>query len=355
MQKIHIQNKIRPARHILFRALYQLLVPLLISMNCGADDIKINPSHPEQYTVVKGDTLWGISAKFLQNPWQWPKVWKNNSQIVNPNLIYPGDTIYFSVENGQPRLSLSKDDKLVPQIRETPLDDAITLIPIDAISPFLTSPKVATKYELEEAPYVIDIVGEHIVAGAGDRVYVRSILKPEGLSYTVYRPGITYKNPETDEILGYQALFVANTTLQKPGEIATLLITDSNQEIRIGDRLIPSGEEQVALNYFPHPPESTITGNIISVLNGVYQIGQYDIVVIDKGTDDGLQNGHVLDIYQEREDLVDPYGFNNFERVKLPPEFAGTLMIFRPFERVSYAIVMYAVGAIHILDKVKTP
>lgn len=355
MHKLYIQKKIRPAHNIVIRALYRLLVPLLLSMNCWAEDIKINPSHPEKYTVIKGDTLWEISAKFLQNPWEWPKVWKNNSQIKNPHLIYPGDTIYFTVVDGQPQLTLTNNDKLVPKIRETPIDEAITLIPIDAISPFLTSPKVATKYELENAPYVIDFAGEHIVAGAGDRVYVRSILKPEGLSYTIYRPGITYKNPDTEEILGYQALFVANTTLQRPGDPATLLITDSIQEIRIGDRLIPSGEGQVALNYFPHPPESAITGNIISVLNGVYQVGQYDIVVIDKGIEDGLQSGHVLDIYQEREDIVDPYGLNKFENVKLPPEFAGTLMIFRPFERVSYALVMYAVGAIHNFDKVKTP
>ena len=355
MRKLQIQKKNRQVHNIGVRTLSPLLVPLLLSLNSWAGDIQVNPSHPNQYTVVKGDTLWDISGKFLQTPWQWPQVWKNNSQINNPHLIYPGDTIYFTVVDGQPQLSLTKDDKLVPHIRETPIEEAITLIPIDAISPFLTSPKVATKYELENSPYVIDIAGEHIVAGAGDRVYVRSIVHPKGLAYTIYRPGKTYENPETKEILGYEAQYIANTTLQKSGDPATLLITDSDQETRIGDRLIAAAEEQVTLNYFPRAPETTINGSIISVLHGVYQVGQYDIVVIDKGIEDGLQSGHVLDIYQEQEVIKDPYSINKFERVKLPEEFAGTLMIFRPFERVSYAIVMYAVEAIHLFDKVKTP
>ncbi len=355
-----------------FRVFLGLLVPMVFSLNSWARDINLNPEHPDQYTVVKGDTLWGIAGKFLQNPAQWPEIWENNAQIENPNLIYPGDTIYFSMVDGKPRISLTKypmsgdlatadaasseqHPLFYPHIRETPIEDAIKLIPIESIAPFLTYPRVVGKTELERSPYVIDVVGEHIVGGAGDRIYARTIPSPDNLIYTVFRKGKPYKHPQTKEILGYEAEYVATSTLQKPGDPATLLITESDREIRMGDRLISNDKGDIALNYFPHPPKEKVSGSIINVLNGVYEIGQYDIVVIDKGTTDGLESGHVLDIFQKRQVVRDPYALNKNQPVDLPEEFSGTLLVFRPFERVSYALVMYAVNAIHLLDKVATP
>ena len=369
-----------------FRTLFGFIVSFFISINTWAEEIQINPSHPDQYTVVKGDTLWDISGKFLNHPWQWPELWSNNSQIKNPHLIYPGDTIYFSIVNGKPQLSLSRneqqtqspadstcilseedvkngrtefavseDGKLLPCIRETIIKQAIELIPTESIAQFLTSPKVVGENELNNAPYVVDIAGEHLVAGAGDRLYVRSITQPESLSYTVYRAGDTYVSPETGEILGYEAKYIADTTLQQTGDPATLSITKSNSEIRKGDRVMPKTEEEITLNYFPRPPEKNINGSIISVLGGVSQIGLYNVVVIDKGTKDGILAGHELDIYQNGKSINDPYSAIKNDVVKLPDEIAGTLMVFRPFERVSYALVMKATQAIHILDKVQTP
>ena len=341
-----------------FRALVVLLVPLLCSFQAWADNIKLNPTHPEQYTVVKGDTLWDIAGKFLQHPWQWPQIWNGNPQIKNPDLIYPGDIIVLSYVDGEPRLSISRGDgtlKLQPRIRETTIKDAIKVIPIDVIAPFLTSPRVVSKQELDNAAYVLDFVGDHLIAGTGDKIYVRSITQPTSLAYTIYRPGDVYKNPDTDEILGYQAKYIADVTLQRAGDPATLLITKSKSEIRIHDRAMVNDEGQIALNYFPSPPEFTINGNIISVLNGVSQIGQLDIVVIDKGKVDGLKNGHILNIFQSGDIVIDKYSSVKNEQVVLPEELAGTLMIFRAFERVSYALVMEATGAIHVLDKVKTP
>ena len=369
-----------------FRTLFGFMVSFFISINTWAEEIQINPAHPDQYTVVKGDTLWDISGKFLNHPWQWPELWSNNSQIKNPNLIYPGDTIYFAIVNGRPQLSLSRneqqtqsptdstcilseedvkngrtefavseDGKLLPCIRETIIKQAIELIPAESIAQFLTSPKVVAENELNNAPYVVDIAGEHLVAGAGDRVYVRSITQPENLSYTIYRAGDTYVSPETGEILGYEAKYIADTTLQQTGDPATLSITKSNSEIRKGDRVMPKTEEEVTLNYFPRPPEKSINGSIISVLGGVSQIGLYNVVVIDKGTKDGILAGHELAIYQNGNSINDPYSAIKNDIVKLPDEIAGTLMVFRPFERVSYALVMKATQAIHILDKVQTP
>jgi len=338
-----------------FLKTWGLLVPLLFCANSWADNIKINPDHPDEYMVVKGDTLWDISGKFLENPWQWPKLWENNPQIENPDLIYPGNTLYFSVVDGRPRLSFSKTQSLKPRIRESSIEQAIKIIPTDAIAQFLTSPKVVDEKELAESPYVIDFAGEHLIAGAGDRIYVQSISNPKSLSYTVYRQGEAYISPITQEILGYEAKYIADTSIERAGSPATLAITQSDSEIRIGDRLMISAEGELALNYFPRPPKANISANIISVLDGVSQIGQHNIVVLDKGLADGLETGHILDIYQRGQVISDPYSDNKDANVKLPDEIAGILMVFRPFERLSYAIVLEATQAIHVLDKVQTP
>ena len=259
------------------------------------------------------------------------------------------------VKNGRTDFAVSEDGKLLPCIRETIIKQAIKLIPTESIAQFLTSPKVVTENDLNSAPYVLDIAGEHLIAGTGDRLYVRSITQPESLSYTIYRAGNTYISPETGEILGYEAEYIADTTLQQTGDPATLSITKSNSEIHKGDRIMPKTEQEVSLNYFPRPPEKSINGSIISVLGGVSQIGLYNVVVIDKGAKDGLLAGHELAIYQLGNSVSDPYSPIKNDIVKLPDEIAGTLMVFRPFERVSYALVMKATQAIHILDKVQTP
>lgn len=344
------------------RILLGLLVPLLFSAFVWADSLRINPNHPDQYTVVKGDTLWDISGKFLEHPWQWPQLWHNNPQIKNPHWIYPGDTLYFSYVNGEPRLSLSPLDSgygeqpdLTPHIRVSPIEQAIPMIPSDAIAQFLSSPKVVSAEELPLAPYVLEIADEHLVAGAGDRVYVRAIENPEGLEYTIYRQGKPYISPDTQEILGYEAEYIADTLLESPGDPATLRITKSAREVRRGDRLMLSSAGEMALNYFPRPPGQRVAGSIIRVMGGVTQIGERDIVVIDKGTADGLEVGHTLDIYRRGRVVIDRMQSDEAESVKLPDELAGVLMVFRPFERVSYALVMKATSAIHTLDRVQTP
>jgi len=338
-----------------FQKTLGLLIPLLFSINIWADTLKINPDHPEKLTVVKGDTLWDISGQFLEQPWQWPQLWNNNPQIKNPNLIYPGDTLHFSVVDGKPRLSFSDSVTLKPRIRISPLAKAIKLIPTDAIAQFLTSPKVVNDKILENSPYVIDFVGEHMIAGAGDRIYVRSILNPESLSYTIYRAGGAYVSPDNpDEVLGYEAEYIADATIERSGDPATLIVTKSDTEIRKGDRLMISAKNTLALNYFPRPPEEPTNGSIIGVLNGVSEIGQHNIVVIDRGTADGLKPGHTLDIYNLGKTVDDPFNLDKDKQayVKLPNEIAGELMVFRSFERVSYALVLEATQAIHVFDKI---
>lgn len=347
---------------MVLRAMLGILIPLLFSTSILADTLKINPNHPDQYTVVKGDTLWDISGKFLEHPWQWPELWHNNPHIRNPHLIYPGDTLYFSYVNGEPSLSLTPpgypgvaEPNLTPHIRVSEIKEAIPMIPSDAIAQFLSSPKVVSADEIANAPYVLEMADEHLVAGAGDRLYVRSIENPEGLAYTVFREGQPYISPETNQILGYEAQYVADTLLEAPGDPATLRIMKSDGEVRRGDRLMLSSKSELALNYFPRPPEQALQGNILRVMGGVTQIGQHDIVVIDKGTADGLEVGHTLNVYKTGKIVIDKHEADAPEQVKLPDELAGQILVFRPFERVSYALVMKASSAIHVLDKVQTP
>lgn len=341
-----------------FRNIAGLVVPLLFSISAWADELDINPQHPEQYTVVRNDTLWDISAKFLKSPWAWPKLWHGNPQVKNPDLIYPGDVLYFSMINGKPslRLSRSTEIKLHPHVRKGVLEEEIKTIPTDAIAQFLSSPKVLDSDDLENDPYVVDFPGEHFIVGAGDRIYVRSVLQAKTLDYTLYRKGQPYLSPGTGEILGYEAEYIANATLQKEGDPATLLIIKSDKEVRLGDRLAANSEKETALNYFPKAPDKEIKGSIISVLNGVSQIGQHNIVVIDKGLTDGIKTGDVLTIYNKGKIVADKFKTKDeTAMVKLPDEIAGNLMVFRPFARVSYALVMEASNAIHILDRVQTP
>lgn len=377
-----------------FRALCGLLFSFAFTTALwarAADEVLLNPSHPSQYTVVEGDTLWDISAKFLNNPTQWPQLWSYNSQIKNPHLIYPGDTVYFSVVDGKPRLSFAnnvdqnrysegsassgncvvseenihsgrtsfamapRSGKLYPCIRETSFKKAIQLIPTESIAKYLTSPRVVGVNELNSAPYAVGFAGEHMVAAAGDKLYVRSIIQPESTAYTIYRPGVTFTNAATGEILGYEAKYIGDATLVQEGDPATVSIDKSNSEVMVGDRFMPKSEEQFILNYFPRPPEESIKGSIIYVLDGVNQIGKYNVVVIDKGAQDGLLPGHELDILARGKIARDQYSAIRNDQVKLPDEIAGKLMVFRPFERVSYALVMKSYQAIHVLDKIQTP
>lgn len=366
------------------RIRFGFIALLFFSLSVWAEEIQIKSTHPEHYTVVKHDTLWGIAGKFLHHPYQWPLLWSENKQIKNPNLIYPGDTIYFSMVNGKPQLSLSrntlqsqdgstcvineaeyingrkvfernKDGKLAQCIRESDIKEAINLIPYKNVSKYLGSPRVVGKDELSNAPYVVDFADEHVIAGAGQIVYIRTLTQPTSLNYVIYRPGQTYISAETGEILGYEAKYIADVTLQKAGDPATFIVTKTEKEIRAGDRLMERVEHEVTLNYFARPPQKQITASIIAVLDNVTQIAANNVVVIDKGRLDGLLPGHELDIYQNGKIETDPFSPILNDTIKLPDEDAGMLMVFRTFEHLSYALVMHTHRAVHLLDLAQTP
>jgi len=358
-----------------------------LSTICLADTVAVKSDHPDSYVVQKGDTLWGISGKFLQKPWLWPQVWEANPQIQNPHLIYPGDVVALKYKDGKPILSVARGGKdksgrytkLSPSVRSNEKEQAIPAIPIDSIKQFLTRPLVVTDEEMYNWPYVVSSYNEHMIAGAGNKIYVRGMPDDaSGKRYAIYRKGRPYVNNRKDKnaILGYEALFVADAVVEKTGDPASLYVPRSNREILVGDRLAVESEENISANFIPRSPGQEVSGNIISVVDGVAQIGQYQVVVLDLGSKQGIEVGNVLGVYQSGKKVTDVVASKGKEKpsyilgrtdvvgylgrpgvkqveVELPEEYAGVLMVFRIFENISYALVMETLAPIHVDDTVK--
>ena len=323
-----------------------------------ADQVVLKDGHPDRYVVVKGDTLWDISERFLNSPWLWPEVWYVNPQIENPHLIYPGDIITLVYVDGVPQLRVERGKgtfKLSPQARAERLDKAIPTIPLDAIKQFLSQPLVADQSTLDDAAYVVSSAGEHLIVGRGDRIYVRGISEDDGNRHHVFRPGGPYVDPDTREVLGYEAMYLGDGSVEKFGDPSTLELTRTTREINIGDRVMPMTQEDVFAYFTPHSPDEEVDGNIIAVVDGVSQIGQYQIVVLNRGTREGVDVGTVFEIYQTGELVADQVSKERNAAVKLPDEKAGVLMVFRTFEKVSFGLIMKATSALHVGDRVRTP
>jgi LysM domain-containing protein len=393
----------------------------MLTVAVNADELTINPDHPETYTVVKGDTLWDISARFLEQPWRWSEIWSVNPQIENPHLIYPGDIVSLSYQDGKPVLSVNRTGevvsgrnvKLSPTVRSSDNTEAIPIIPIDAIQQFLKRPIVLDEDEMDQWPYVVSSYDEHLIASTGHTIYVRGIdEESDATKYSIYRKGPAYINPkkdksDKDEILGYEAIYVGDATLTKKGDPASAVVNVVDREILVGDRLVPQSDEDVRTEFYPGSTMREVEGNILSVVDGVSQIGQYQIVVLNLGEEQGVEAGNVLGIYQsgyvvqdkigpniqkkkseilaEREKEIEEAGgdvsktlarvghavedvidsFNETfphiankqaksEDITLPEEYVGVVMVFRTFNKVSYALVMETQGAVHVSDTVRS-
>ena len=318
------------------------------------EPVPLAEGHPNEYVVQVGDTLWDISARFLKDPWFWPEIWYVNPDIVNPHLIYPGDVLGLVYIDGQPRITNVRGSayRLSPQARVTPLSESINSIPYEAVAAFLSSGVVLEKEEADALPYIVDIRGEHLVAAAGNEVYVRGLSDDmSGTRYNVVHVGDPLTDPDDNRLIGYQGLLVGDGRLSRGGDPATVALTDTSREALKGDRLIPDTVD-IPLNFFPRSPSSAIEGRIISVVGGVTQIGQYQVVVINRGTSNGLSVGDVLSVFQTGEVIEDRVKGG---KVKLPDEEAGTVMIFKTYDRISYGLVMEATQALHVLDTVRNP
>lgn len=341
------------------KKLFGMVCAALFACSLYAADVVLNPDHPDRYVVVKDDTLWDISGMFLRDPWLWPEIWYANPQIANPHLIYPGDILTLVYVDGKPQLRLQRgssgDGKLSPRIRVESLESAIPTIPIDAIKQFLTKPLVVSEKDLDIAPYIVASADEHVITGAGDRVYARGIEGTDAGLFDIFKPGGPFTDPDTRDVLGFEAIYVGQGAVQRFGDPTTLLLTETDREARVGDRLWPASREEPITHYTPHAPAAGTAGRIISVMGGVTQIGQFDVVVINRGSADGMEAGHIMKIFQAGETIRDIVSGKRGDRLRLPDEEAGMLMVFRTFDRVSFCLVVKATRAMHILDVVHAP
>lgn len=327
---------------------------------------------PDVYTVVRGDTLWDISDKFLKDPWLWPKLWGFNSQIENPHLIYPGDRLALETINGYPRLVLTRNgnvvneprlssasdgnapngvvEKLSPRIRSESLDDAIPMIAGDAIAAFLVHPRVVDLETIENAPYIMGSYDRRLISAVGHQVYARGDISRERTRYGIFRKGTVLRDPVTREILGHEVTHIANAKLMNVGDPSTLSITSNKLETMKDDFLLPVSEDGITHTYVPRLPAIEGEGRIVSLTNAIARTGRDQVVTINVGSRSGIAVGDVLAVEARGDTVIDNRGKRQFEKVKLPNQRTGVLMVFKTFEKVSYGLVMESSRPISIND-----
>lgn len=336
---------------------------------------QLNSRAPLTYTVKRGDTLWGIASMYLRDPWDWPEVWYINPKIRNPHLIYPGDRLALAYDGqGRPQVRLVEASalRLEPQLRSSPITAAIPTIPYSAIAAFLGRPTVLTKDEVRDAPHIIAFRDEHQIAGSGVIAYIRGLGPDPHGRYSVVHVGDRLRDPATGHVMGYLGLYTATALItQPPTRPARASLIDTARETLRGDKLI-STDVGVPLNLEPRAPATQVDGKIAWIVGdtGISDLaGQFDIVVINRGADDGLAPGNVLEVDTAGGVVRDTYGSRGgllrgmgsdlgssfAPRVKLPAERAGTLLVFKTDPKMSFALVVGASNTIAIGDAVHNP
>lgn len=345
-----------------------------------ADEVQLQDNVPDRYTVVKGDTLWGISERFLKNPWKWPEVWGfNREQIKNPHLIYPGDSVIL-VRGAQPRLMLERDAletiKLSPQARVEPLEGktaAIPSIPYEAISFLLNQGGLVNDKELASAPRILGSSEGRVLFGAGDRVYATAS-DASVPRWEIVRAGPAVIDPDSGESLGNLLIHIGMMHMVEPGQPALFEIDKTSQEVLERDRLYPHfGNGEMA--FVPHAPDKPIAAKVASTLTGAKLTGTYSSLVLNKGSKDGVEVGHVLGVYRSAPSIADPRclraeklaflaGRSNAKdecskqdenNLALPDKRIAVVFVYRVFERAAYALVMKGEQPVAIKDAVRNP
>ena len=368
-----MKNFITVGTRLAVAGLFAVAVATVSATPVQAAECAFRQNAPDQHTVVRGDTLWDISGKFLEHPWCWPQVWgMNRDEIANPHWIYPGQIIYFDRKNG--RLSLTPPGsgdgseglpttRLSPQVRTEGMGQgAIAAIPASAIEPFLTTPLIIEGNELANAPRIAAQEDGHVFLGKGDKVYVRGALNGN-TSFQVFRPGAPLRDPDTNRVIAYQSVYLGNVDLQtaaRPGvDVHTFTVTSSAQEIGVGDLLVATPPAPLR-NYVPHPPARPVKARVLGIYSGVTFAGQNQVISVNRGALDGLDVGAVLRLYHFGEVIADPGGSKGVLGVgkatlKLPDEQVGSLFIFRVFKNVSYGLIMQTTQPVQVGDVAASP
>jgi len=324
----------------------------------------LNPSAPKSYTVKRGDTLWGISTMFLRDPWLWPEIWYVNPRIENPHLIYPGDVLALAYgADGRPQVQLVQGGpaRLDPRLRSSPLDGAIPTIPYGAIAAFLSRPAVLSLEQVRHSPHVVVFREEHQAGGTGQEFYVSDLNAAPNARFTVMHVGEPVRDHDNGHMMGYQGIYTATAVITRPGNPAKGLLTDSARETLRGDLVLAAANDTPA-SLTLRAPRTEVHGRIMSVIEGVQLIGQYDVVLINRGTTDGIGAGDVLAIDRVGDEAHDvgngqdkAYGFGRGRIIHLPDERAGTLLVFKSYDHMSYGLVVAESTFVRVADIVRNP
>ncbi|MBP8169662.1 MAG: LysM peptidoglycan-binding domain-containing protein, partial [Azonexus sp.] len=318
--------------------------------------LKLVDNPPDRHIVVPGDTLWGISGKFLKQPWRWPEVWRmNQAEIKNPHLIYPGDIVLLDHFGGSPRLKIAKpmNNKLQPKIYSEAVQQAIPSIPPNIIEPYISQPLIIEPGEHDGLARIVATQEDRLMLGSGDTAFVSGIPDASIEKWNVFRRGKPLKDPETGEIIAHEAFFLGNMRLVQPGEPAVLRVTLAKEEMGRGDRLLPAPPPEI-ISYAPHRPEQQIAAKVMSIYGGVNEGGPGYVISLNRGKNEGLEIGHVLALYRDRVATgMDEDG----RRVQtaLPEERYALAFVFRVFNRVAYALVVESSKSVIIGDSARNP
>ena len=328
---------------------------------------------PDTYTIKSGDTLWDISKLFLKSPWRWPELWgMNKAEIANPHLIYPGQVLMLVKMDGRASLQFARNSgqpsgsatKVSPRVRSSSFSDAIYAIPLHLIEPFLTEAVVFDTDALANAPRVVATPEGRVILTKGDLAYARGNFS-QATDYRVFREARALKDPDTGEVLGYEAAYLGTAELIAQGRTekdakgkdeivpATLRVRTVRLEIGVGDRLAPV-EQREFLRFVPHAPASNLSGRIVSIYGDALNGGQNQVVALNKGSQDGLERGHVLALWKAGRAAVDSTSGRK-EDIRLPDTRSGVLLVFQTYKRVSYALIISAQDAIVAGDRFTPP
>lgn len=344
------------------------LICLLLPILASADVLQIREDAPDRYVVVKGDTLWDISSRFFRDPWKWPEIWALNKEAIkDPHWIYPGDVVYLDRNSGHLTVNEPVSDsmpapqpvmpselvKFAPKVRVIANNtEAIPAIPLSVVRPFLQRPLVVESEELDSAPKLVGTYEQRTLLSTNDVAYVQNLPSTKGMQWQIYRPNVEFVDPDTDEVLGQEVLYLGDASVEKFGDPSTLRITNAVLEINKGDYFAQAASGYAA-DFVPHAPQNQISAKVISIYGGVQQAGQYSVITLNKGRRDGVEAGHVFALYQKGEVLKTKGWFT--PNINLPDMRYGLVMAFRVFNKVSYALVLETKLPVQLLDSARNP
>ena len=344
--------------------------------------VPISPNAPERYVVKQGDTLWDISAMYLNDPWYWPEIWYVNPSIRNPHLIFPGDVLTFSYIDGKPRVSLEAASamRLSPEMRTSDLSGAIRAIPYDLLMDFVGRPSLLDRDEVRNAPYIVGMRDRHIVGSTTNEVYSRGLDNPPaGMRYNIINVGEELRDPDDGDLLGYIGHFAGlGEVIQSSGAVVPgdasifkmqreellthLRVVETGREILQGDWVFPAQAEFGADFVLTAPSNDAILGQIIAIVDGVYVAGKYQVVAINRGKRHGLAPGNLLGVFYRGELVRDRFDRQNwsaytanYDRVRLPDERSATVLLFTVKNRMSYGLVVQSSQVIRRGDFIASP